>query len=275
MSGSATPAVHTPTDLVNLALVECGNRQPIRNLATDQSAQAVTSRQLYTPKVTMLMRAANWSFLRADAALTLWKAAVINGTASTNPPPAPFLYSYLYPSDCLRVRFLLPTIPVAAPSNPPLTTNMTPQAFMGPIPVGIPFVPGTDFDAQGNPIRVILTNLQNAKAVYTRDLSQSPMLWDPLFLNAASAFLACFLIQANMRNGAQYQQQVAAVTGVLDQARSIDGSEAIPSVDHVPDWMAARMTVGSFNGWNQAGAPMGYGGLGGYDACVFPDGLRW
>ncbi len=275
MSGSLLPTIGTLTDLVNFALFQIGNRQPIKNLATDQSAQAVTARTMTAPLMQMLLRSANWSFARGQETLTLWKAAIINGVASTNPPPVPFLFSYLYPPNCLRGRFLLPSVSLAAPGSPPLTTNQTPMAAYGPVPTGIPFVPGTDVDPQGNPIRVILTNLQNAQLIFTKDLSQAPMMWDPLFLTAAAAFLGSYLIQANMRNGAQYQQQVSAVTGILDQARAIDGSESIPSVDRQAEWISARMSTGLGYGWNQAGAPGNYGALGGFDSLVFCDGLRY
>ena len=277
MSGALLPTIGTLTDLINFSLFSIGNRQPVKNLSTDQSAQAITARTMTVPLMQTLMRAANWGFLRADAPLTLWKAAVINGTASTNPPPTPFLYSYLYPPDCLRGRFLLPTQTLLAPGTPPLTTNQSVAAQYPPAPTGIPFVPGTDVDANGNPIRVILTNLLSANLVYTRDLSQNPSLWDPLFLTAASAFLGSYLIQANMRNSGEYAQQVGNVKGLLDQARSIDGDEGGPiSVDTRPDWIAARQTTGAgWGGWNQAGAPGTYGALGGYESVTFPCGLRY
>jgi hypothetical protein len=263
----ALPSPTTPTDVLNIALVETGSRVLINNLATDTSAQAITGRILYTPKTQALLRGAHWDFARAQATLTVWKAAIVNGVTSSNPPPQPWLYSYLYPADCLKCRFVLPTIPVS-PAGTPLTTTPVNMARSPPVPTGIPFVPGTDFDQNGNLIRVVLCNLPNAQLVYTRDLSQSPLAWDPLFLSAETAFLATFLINANARNSSQYKDAVSAVAGILDMARVANGNEGINNTDHTPDWLRARFTSGA--GWYYAqGGPGGYGyGGAGYDGVV-------
>ena len=263
----------TPTDVLNLALVEIGSRVLITNLATDTSAQGITSRILYPAKMTALLRAANWDFARGQETLTVWKAAVINGVTSSNPPPQPWLYSYLYPPDVIKARFVLPTIPVQPPGVP-LTSAPNNIARVPPVPTGIPFVPGTDVDPNNNPIRVILTNLPNAQLIYTKDLSQLPDTWDPLFLSAATAFLASYLIQANARNGAQYQAQVAACSSILDMARIANGNEGINNTDHTPDWLRARFTSGYNQSWNQG--PVGqYGGYAGWDSLGFAHGLNY
>ena len=270
---SNLPSIAVPTDLVNLALTEIGSRVLISNLATDTTAQAITARQMYTPRIQSLLRAANWDFARAQAPLTVWKAAIINGVTSSNPPPQPFLFSYIYPPDCLKVRFILPTVPVSPPGIP-LTTAPTPTAWSPPVSTSSRFIPGTDVDAQGNPIKVILTGLPNAQAIYTRDLSQVPALWDSLFLVAATAYLAAYLINANARNGQQYQAQVAACSSILDQARVVNGQEAIPSIDTRPDWIMAR-SAGGNSGWNRGpvnGAGYGAGGYGGWDSISCPCG---
>lgn len=263
----------TPVVVSNLALSEVGSRVLI-NKFTDNTPQAICANLNYTPRVQAVLRTANWDFVRAQQVLTLWKAAVINGQPSSNPPPQPWLFSYLWPSDCLKARFIMPTRPVAAPGIP-LTTAPTPIAYPPPVPTGIPFVPGTDMDANGNPIRVILTNLPNAQLAYTRDLSQVPDTWDSLFLNAATAFLGCYFINALARNKPQYDDQVALSRSLIDQARAANANEGIASVDHTPDWMAARNTSGINWGWNQAGAPVGYGALGGWDSVTYPCGLRF
>ena len=112
-----------------------------------------------------------------------------------------------------------------------------------------------------------------------RDLlsHEKPELVKPGPINYAAAMLGSYLIQANMRNSGEYAQQVGNVKSILDQARAIDGSEAIPSVDHIPDWLVARQTTGNlgWGGWNQAGAPGNYGALGGWDSVQFADGLRY
>lgn len=257
----------TPVNVANIALLEMGSRVQIQSFS-DATPQAQAANTLYTPKTQMLLRAARWDFARAQASLTLWKAAIINGVASGNPPPQPFLYSYLWPSDCLSARFLIPTA-ITAAAGTPLTTapNLAPWALRPPTDASM--VIGTDFNAQGQPIKVILTNLPAAQLIYTRDLSQVPDLWDPLYLGAATAFLGSFFINALARNKAQYDDAVAAAKGFIDQARVVNGNEGTPSIDRQASWITARFTTG--NSW-----PYNQGGVGSYyDAVIFADGQRY
>ena len=261
----------TPVQVCNLALSEMGSRV-LLNALTDNSPQAQCANLNYTPRVQMLLRAASWDFARAQINLSVFKQALVNGAVSNNPPPQPWLFSYLWPSDCLKARFILPTIPVQ-PSGTPLTTAPNPIARVPPVPTGIPFVVGTDLNISGNatsPVKVILTNLPNAQLVYTRDLSQLPDQWDSLFLSATTALLGSYFINALARNKAQYDDSVAMAKSLLDQARVANGNEAIPSIDHRPDWISAR-SAGSY--W--AGSGGAWSGSVGWESVSFPDGLRY
>lgn len=254
----------TPVNVANLSLSEIGSRIFI-NSFQDNSPQAAVCAINYTPRAQALSRAVKWNFLRSQVALTVWKQALVNGVTSANPPPQPWLFSYLRPPDCLMARFLLPTIPVQ-PAGIPLTTTPNMTAFVPPVPVGIPFVVSTDLDATGNPISVILTNLPFAQLVYTRDLTGYPDLWDVSFLSAYTAYLGTYLINALARNAQQLHDQIALAKNLIDEARVSNGDEAIGSVDHSPDWMRARMTQG-FGSWGLG--LIGGGGFGGLD---FPGG---
>lgn len=258
-----------PLDIANLALAEVGNRIQIASF-TDGSPAANVANLFYTPKTQMLLRTANWDFARAQAPLAVWKAVIVNGVVSANPPPQPWQYSYLRPTDCLKARFIQPTLNIA-PAGTPLTTSPTTVLCTPPVPTAIPFVVATDFDANGNPIGVILTNLPGAQLIYTRDLSQAPALWDSLFLNGASALLASYFINALARNKAQMDDQIAIAKSVIDQARVANGNEAIANVDHVPDWIRVRQMAAVPWAWNQQG-PAGVSYSGGWDSTGFPDG---
>jgi hypothetical protein len=260
----------TPITACNLALAEIGSRaEPISSFS-DPSPQGRAAALFYLPKTQMLLRTASWDFARAQETLTVWKEAIVNGTMSARPPPQPWMFSYLWPPDCVKARFVLPTMPVAA-SGVPLTTAPNPLVHIGPARTSISYVPATDFDTNGNVIRVILTNLPRAQLIYTRDLSQFPDVWDPLFLGAETALLASYFINALARNAAQYSQQVALAKDMILQARIANGNEGITSVDHVPDWIRARST----GGWNWGSRASG-GALGAdYEKCVFADGLSY
>lgn len=232
----------TPTDVANIALLEIGNRVRI-NSFSDGSPAANAVATLYTPKVQALMRAAHWDFARAQTAFTQWKAVVINGALSNSPPPQPWQFSYLYPSDCLKVRFLRPTTNTST-SGQVVSTGPSPYWPYPSVSNAGWFTPGTDFDANGNPIRVVLTNIYQAQGIYTRDLTQTPDAWDPLFLSAATAFLASFLVPALGLDKQLMQLQTALAKSMIDQARSMNGNESMGSVDHTPDWISARQTTG-------------------------------
>ena len=256
----------TPVQISNLALMESGSRIPLTSF--DNSPQGVVAATFYTPKTRALLRGANWDFARAQVTLAVWKQAIVNGATSSNPPPQPWQYSYIWPTDCLKARFVIPTY-ITSPAGTPLTT--APNALMPRLDVltSVPFVPGTDFDQNGNPIRVILTNLPNAQLVYTRDLSQFPDTWDPLFLNAETAYLASYFINALTRNAAQYKDQVAIATSLIAQARVASANEGINTTDHLPDWIRARW--GGNAGYTQPGQVAGVG----YESVLFSCGLSF
>lgn len=162
----------TPTDVVNVALLEVGNRVAINSIG-DGSPAGNAAAILYTPKLQALLRTAHWDFACARSVpLTQWKAVVINGSLSNNPPPQPWQFSYLYPSDCIKMRFIQPAITVSSSAQViatgPGLTYPYPQ-----VPTEAPFVPSTDFDVNGNPIRVILSNVPKALATYTREIGRA------------------------------------------------------------------------------------------------------
>ncbi len=254
-------------DIANTALLEAGNTVLITSFS-DGTPASIAASQLTQQKIQMMMRAAPWDSLRAQAPLTLYKAAIVNGAVSANPPPQPWGYEYLWPADCLRLRFIQPTLNTA-PAGTPLTTapNVS-YSWLG-VPTSAPFVVSTDFDATGNPIKTILTNVSASQAIYTRDLSNFPDLWDQLFRSAATAMLAAYFCNALTRNKTQMEVQIGIAKGALDQARAMNASESISNQDHTPDWMAIRQASAVPWAWNQTG-PVGVSG--GWDLCQMPNG---
>ena len=70
----------------NLSLLEMSNRVQINSL-NDNSPAANACSLLYGPKTQALLRGAPWTFARKQVTLTQYKAAIVNGTVSSNPPP--------------------------------------------------------------------------------------------------------------------------------------------------------------------------------------------
>lgn len=259
----------TPVDVCNLALSEIGQRVIIASFS-DKAPAAAAAALHYTPRVQMLLRSAQWDFARATIILTQWKAALIDGATSSNPPAQPFAYAYLYPPDCLKARFIMPTIAVEPPGVP-LTTASTPAARFGRALTRAPFVVGADVSANAagaSPVKIIQTNLPKAQLVYTRDLSQTPDMWDSLFLSAATALLGAYFLNALARNKAQYDDQVAMSKSLIDQARVANGNEDISSIDMMPDWLRVRRS----GGWSGSDGAWG-GSL--YEPVVYPGGLSY
>ena len=150
-----------------------------------------------------------------------------------------------------------------------------------PVEVGIP-APGTvpDFgDIEGvGPThrRIILTNVQNARPVYTY-LALEIELWDELFTEAMVAVLASktarTLISDKKEAIAERDAQIRIAKKVIGDARVASHQEAgFPqSINHTPDWLRARRTGPA--AWHFYGAGSGPGVEAyGWDSFSFVDG---
>lgn len=221
----------------------------------------------------MILRAAHWGCARRQVFLTELKSLYINGALSSNPPPQPFLFEYLYPSDCLKVRFV-PRVfhNQQSGTTPPLTTGGGQYPVSPRFTSFVPFVVGLDTDAANNPLKVILTNQHKAQAIYTADISQTPDLWDSQLEAAVVETIASFLVNPLARNAALMSECVASASGLVAAARATDGNEALPSQDHTPDWLAIRASGG---GYGSGAGGLGVENCGGWEACTFPNGLSF
>jgi len=265
----------SPVDVANMALDNIGAGLSITSLAPPLPLPnaAVVARH-YQPKIDALFRAAHWNCARRQVALTVLRAASgtpENPTGSGPQPPRPWLYEYAYPSDCLAVRFLLPDPPAVLNGTAPIFPGNI-GAIQGCLPAeGWKFVVGIDSDPNkpNDPaaqIKVILTDLQYADAVYTARIA-NPDLWDPHFLQAGTATLGAWLVNPVSMNREILKDQVQIASMILNQARISDGNEGFESVDHLPDWMRVRgdcCGIGpaglgqTFQGWSSIGFPGGF-----------------
>jgi hypothetical protein len=255
-------------DVANMALDTIGARYSITSLDPPQPPpNANLVARHYQPKIDALHRSAHWSFARRQAKLSLLMAAIgtpenPNGTTLPLPPP-PWQYAYAYPSDCLAARFLVADNPPQGQDLPVLAAGAyaTPLWPWNP---GWTFIVGNALDANGNQIRIILTDLEFAQLVYTVRVTD-PDVWDPQFLLASTAYLGAWLVNPTSGDGDMLRNMIGIVKEVVGDARVADGNEAMTSNDYVPDWMQVRGIAGynivggpnAFYGWSPLGFPGG------------------
>jgi hypothetical protein len=204
-----------------------------------------------------------------------------------------FIYEYLYPTDCSRVRYIPfsplqnPGAPVGniTPPNPssPLMTNLSPTTPAGQRIVPSKFivtndpnvtaVPGSSWmNTKGSsPIgtTVVCTNTPNATMVYTF-AALYPQLWDDLFYSALVAYVAAEIagplwVDKDPRMAMKMRDEQYALLKIkLNEARVADGNEGTFSSDIPVDWMQFRRTGGGymFSGYGAWGAGYGCWGSG-------------
>lgn len=255
-------------DICNRALLSIGSRDQVSSInPSDGSTSADACAVLYTPTFESLARSAHWSCLRNQVTLSLLKAAA--GTPE-NPlgttlsiPPSPWLYSYAYPADCLKVRSLIPTFLSSTGITPDTTFNNT-----APIAISesgqIIYAVAYDVDNTGSPIKVILTNLTQAQCIYTVN-QPNPIIWDSQLQAAMVASLAAFLVPALSLNLQLMTTAIKLADGIIAQARVSDGNEGVTVMDHTPDWIRAR-------GANACLIPNGFFGYSQYESMPWPAG---
>lgn len=254
---------------MNRSLLSIGARAQISSIQpSDGSTEADAAAVLFTPTFEALGRSAHWNCLRKQAVLSLLQAA--KGTPE-NPdgtslplPPTPWLYAYAQPPDCLRARFIVPSLP--ANGTPSFTTYQNAAATWVPGAEQIPFSVAYSTDASGNPIQVILTNQDKAQLVYTVN-QPNPIIWDSQFQAAMVASLAAYFVPALSLNMPLMQAQIALAQRIIDQARASDGNEGSNTQDHIPDWFRARGGSSRYYGWGG-----GYNGYGNWSPMAWPGG---
>ena len=252
-------------DICNRALLSIGARAQISSVnPSDGSTEGDAASILFTPTFESLGRSAHWNCLRKQTTLTLIAAA--QGT-SENPsgtalplPPTPWLYTYVYPADCLAMRFIVPSLPSGVGSVPPTTASIGAATCL-PGSGQIPFAVAYANDASNNPAIVILANQSQAQAVYTVN-QPNPIIWDSLFQEAMVSSLAAYFVPALSLHLPLMQAQIARAEALITRARVSDGNEGVTIMDHLPDWIRAR---GGESGWNWNGGGFQYGGC--IDMC--------
>ena len=231
-------------DISNRALLSVGSRSQVSSISpSDGSVEADAISVLFTPTYEALARTAHWNCLSKQASLTMQAAAQgtpENPLGTTLPlPPTPWLYQYAYPSDCLDFGYIVPSFPSADNSVVPQTTLGNAAGTWLPTGGQIPFKVATSFDSHNNVTLCVLTNQDQAQAVYTVN-QPNPATWDSLFQAAMVASLGAFLVPALSLSLPLMNLQIKNAEMAIAQARARDGNEGVTTQDHTPDWFVAR-----------------------------------
>lgn len=231
-------------NIANRALLAVGARAQISSLnPSDGSVEGDAVSVLWQSTFEQLARTAHWNCLGKQVALAVVAAASgtpENPDGSSLPlPPTPWLYAYAYPSDCLDVRYVIPSNPATSGSTiPTFSANVAAATWLptgGQIPFKVQLI-----DASPASQRLcILTNQELAEVVYTINYS-NPSIWDSLFQEAMVASLGAFLVPALSLSIPLLDRCVKQAEVAIAQARIRDGNEGVTNMDHTPDWMQVR-----------------------------------
>jgi hypothetical protein len=213
-------------------LAEIGSRTVVDAVADTSPAGRQCA--LWYPRMRQqVLRTAPWGFARRTVTLTE------SGTLEEETSPYPYLFKYVYPTDCMKFRYVLPPpTPPAGEDAPDVSTGLA-FPWCGPSREWRYLV---SYDVPGGedpPAKVLVSNLQDALGVYTADV-EDPDVWDSLFSNALVMALASKFVMALSGNVGLKQSYEAMAMAAITQARAVDGNEAIPSNDPVVDWIAVR-----------------------------------
>lgn len=250
--------------ICNRALLSVGARTQVSSInPSDGSVEANSLSVLFTPTFEALARSAHWNCLGREVALDLLMAASgtpENPNGTTLPvPPIPWLYAYAYPSDCLDVRYIVPSFPTNAGSSTPDTPINNAAATWLPNGGQIVYKVQTVLDSHQQSVLCILTNQDLATCVYTTNL-QNPSTWDSLFQEGMVASLGAYLVPALSLSLPLMQASIATAEKAIARARAADGNEGVTVMDHTPDWFRAR--AGGSN-WGY-----GFASIGGFQYSI-------
>lgn len=208
-------------EIMNMAL-DLLEEEPILSMEDNRAAVRWMKRN-YEPVRKAIIRQHPWNFALARALLFVEANAPIFG----------WRFSYVLPSDCLRVL--------------PLTSNGHPNSH------------SIDFVVEG---RRILTNAGSPRPLRYLSNVTDPNVFDPMFVQVLAASLgmrAASFITGKM-NYAQLCKQSAAEA--LAQAQMVDGLEGTPEKPEADDWINGR----NGDAWNRfddswGGISSGGGGI--------------
>ena len=189
---------YSKVQIANMALAECGVGEQIIDLDAEASQSATLLRLYYDPLRQAVLEDHNWQFARTYAALGL-----VDTADGTQPWSTEWTYTYQVPSDCLRVRRLVDGL-----GRPGLNGTPTP------------------FQEGGGTTRLLYTDLEDAIAEYTADVTD-PAMFSPSFVAALSVRLAAEVSVALSRVRGRDEALLRKYAYLLSQAQANDANSQV------------------------------------------------
>lgn len=234
--------------IANLALAAVGARSSISSF-TEGSAESIAVALFYDPIRKACLRQANWNFARKQANMTLLGSTATNqnGVATGGCLP-PWQYAYAYPSDCIKARLILPPYQMSPAGVPPISLGGA-----------VNWVESLDTDAQGNDVKIIMTNYPQPQLIYTKDQTNTE-LFDDQFTLAFTQILGARMSPQVNGDKAMTKQALEIGQQTITQAQVTDGNEGLTLQEHMPDWMRVRGYASDYTDGNFWEDPGFYGG---------------
>lgn len=237
------------TDIFNMAVSLIGSRAQISDPETDVSEGAINCRTFYDTAVGAALRMAPWGFAKKTLVLSQLKTSVGQNIVpwSALLPPPPWKYSYVYPSDCVALRYIvsqglsssgLPLVPIFGPAATFYAAPDDSRQWWK-------FEMGTDTDASGASVTALFTDAPGAIATYTFRNDVVPR-WPPDFVKAVAAQLAAAILLNVTGEAARARPILAMAEDASEAARVANANEALQNQYHTPDAIRAR----GYNGYD-------------------------
>jgi len=154
------------------------------------------------------------------------------------------------------LRAIVPSLPSSGTGIPFTSINNSAPTML-PTGGAIPFAVAYSTDANNNPTQIVLTNQDQAQAVYTLN-QPNPGFWDSLFQEAFVSSLAAYLVPALSLHLPLMQLAIQRAEGLIARARAQDANEGVHVMDHLPDWIRARGGEGGMPNWPYLWTNNGY-----------------
>lgn len=192
----------------NLALSKIGARSRIESL-DEQSPEAQEIKLWYDFAREEVLKAYNWSFARKRIALA---------AHAEDPPTDEWAYRYQYPSDCIVCRRIV---------NP-----------LGRRAKPVPFHVETGVDS-GARQKTILTNMANAKLLYTYDVTDTTQ-FSQFFIQTLATLIAHYIAYPLTGKETIQERMLKTFQGMIEGAPIHDANEEVEEPEKDASWIQAR-----------------------------------